>query len=299
MPKPVPIDVKDIRGAIPFPALSAKALDLVRRAHAALASGRGVPGVPTGLSKLDSAIGGLQTGLHILAAAPGSGKTALALSIARYAAIEHRLPVVYASFDEVPERLALKVLASVSGLSLSEMANAEIEFEQVEASMATHQERLAPLSFVYADRQLTAAELVEQLRDQLDHHQSDIGLLVVDYLQPWAAAQAAHGADYRVAVGAMALALRGMANETGCPVLLVSAQNRSGQGTSNMMSLRESSDLEYGADTIMLLVNDDEAQYGQGRYARLLSIAKNRFGPAGLSIPIMLDGRTQIMTEIL
>lgn len=296
MPQPVEIP-GGIRAALPFTTIASKALELVTKAHAAARSVRGVAGVPTGLPSLDRALGGLQTGLHILAAEPGAGKTALALNIARHAAAKYRLPVVYASFDEMPARLALKVLAASAGLCMSDMAAGRMQPEKVAVAIRDHAPDLASLSFVAADAQLTPPELSEQLADRLTHHAQDIGLLVIDYLQPWAAALAAQGTDYRMAVGAMALGLRAIANKADCPVLMVSAQNRAGQGSTSMTSLRESSDLEYGADTILLLTNDTATVVGSGKYARTLTIAKNRFGQNGVQVPLILDGLTQVFGE--
>lgn len=293
----------DLHAALPFNAHRGRALEIV--AQAAKAAGeRGTAGLPTGLPALDQALGGLQSGLHILAAEPGAGKTALALTIARHAA-GHGLPVVYASFDEVPARLVLKVLSAAASLGFSDLVNGR-GFPQggmtnpakVEEAFHLHGEKLASLSFVAADSALTPAALVEQLQAQLARCNASIGLLVVDYLQPWAVAMAMLGrTELRTAVGAMALELRKMALATDCPVLLVSAQNRAGQGSGSMTSLRESSDLEYGADTILLLQKDDEAMVNMGQQARRLTLAKNRFGPAGDSIPLVLDGRSQVMVE--
>lgn len=297
MPERVKLE-QPIRAALPFGSVAARAAELVRAAHAARNSPRGMAGFPTGLPTLDKAMGGLQEGLHILAAEPGAGKTALALNFARATAIQHRLPVVYASFDETPERLVLKVIASRSGLSMSGMTSGDVAPEAVDVEIAEHTAALASISFVSADARLSMGELVEQLTGALEQHGQDIGLLVIDYLQPWAASFAA-GAniELRVAVGAMALELRALAIRTHCPALLVSAQNRSGQGSASMTSLRESSDLEYGADSILMLTNDPEAVIGSGKYGRTLTVAKNRFGPNGLQIPLVLDGRTQTFSE--
>ena len=294
---PTPVELADaVNAALPVPSLANRALAMIVKARQAAASPRGVPGVPTGFKPLDAAIGGLQTGLHILAAEPGAGKTAFALNIARHAAASHGLPVVYASFDEMPERLFLKVMAARMGVGASEMLAGPVPLAALETGFAEHSDALRALCFIHADAKLSPAELVKQLSDRLQHHDKDIGLLVIDYLQPWAAAWAsATRTDYRIAVGTMALELRKLANETGCPVLLVSAQNRSGQGTASMMSLRESSDLEYGADSILFITNDEAGTVGSGRYARTLTIAKNRFGPTDVRIPIVLEGRTQVM----
>ena len=54
----------------------------------------GITGVPSGFKKLDEKLGGFQNSdLVIIAGRPSSGKTALALSIARNAAVEYKIPV--------------------------------------------------------------------------------------------------------------------------------------------------------------------------------------------------------------
>lgn len=296
MPQPVQIPPEQIRAALPVPALQAAAVEVVRLAALGVQE-RGTAGLPTGLPTLDANMGGLQSGLHIVAAEPGAGKTALALTIARNAAAK-RLPVVYASFDETPERLVLKTLAARAGFCFSDLVNGRGDPEAVAQAFTDHAPHLAALSFVHADARLTPAELIDQLKAQLEHWKESIGLLVVDYLQPWAAAMASQSkTDLRVAVGAMALELRKVALDTRCPVLMVSAQNRQGQGSASMTSLRESSDLEYGADTIMLLTNDEAAAVGSGQYGRSLKLAKNRFGPAGLTVPLVLEARSQVIRE--
>jgi replicative DNA helicase len=302
MPSPVAIPQENYPGALPFGLLTPKALALVRSAHAGVQL-RGVAGVPTGLPQLDEKLGGLQTGLHILGAAPGAGKTARALTIACHAATVHQLPVIYCSCDEVPERLALKVLASRCGLSMSDMANGRIDPATVEVAIQQHGGPLHPLSFMALTKDVNAAGIIEQLTARMQQLGQSIGLVVVDYLQPWAGALASSmNADFRIAVGLVALELRRIANETGCPVLLISAQNREGQGSAGLGSLRESSDLEYGADSVTFLTEapadvQGAALLGTGKYLRRLSFGKNRFGPAGGSVDVVLDGRAQVVTE--
>jgi replicative DNA helicase len=284
---------------VPFKAFQQPALALVARAYKARQTG-GLAGLPTGLEALDDCLAGLQTGLHILAAEPGAGKTALALQMARAVAATG-VPVMYASFDESPVRLALKALAATAKTNFSELVNGGTSEEKARLLWEQHAQTLACLSFVPADAKLTPADLADQLRDQFDLYfdpdENAMGLLVIDYLQPWAAAMAAaNRVEIRAAVGDMALALRKLALDLQVPVLVISAQNRSGQGSTSMTSLRESSDLEYGADSIMLLADSNEA-HGRGIYGRKLFLAKNRFGPSGHAIKLAFDGRTQTMMQ--
>jgi replicative DNA helicase len=294
MPQPVAIDPSTLHAALPFNSYRDAALVMVRKAFKARQSG-GLAGLPTSLTDLDDCLGGLQTGLHILAAEPGAGKTALALQIARAVALTGA-PAVYASFDESPVRLALKALAGTAEKNFSELANGNTDEETVRHLWERHTDELAALSFVPADAKLTPTDLAEQMRGQMTYLEQHRGLLVIDYLQPWASAMAAAARiEIRAAVGEMALALRKIALELEIPVLVISAQNRSGQGSTSMTSLRESSDLEYGADSIMLLADSGEA-HGSGIYGRKLFVAKNRFGRSGYEIPLAFDGRTQTLT---
>lgn len=295
MPEKLPPPA-DVVGAVPFHAVAGQALELVTRVHERAARRGGIAGVPTGIKPLDDALGGLQRGLHILAAEPGAGKTALALTVARTASAQYGLPVVYASFDELPERLAIKVLASAGRVSASDLGSGRAEPARLAALIEQHGASLRHLSFVAGGLRLTPADLMDQVRDRIAAAGTDTGLVVVDYLQPWAAALASQAStDLRVATGQAAMVLRELANEIDCAVLLVSAQSRSGQGTANMTSLRESSDLEYAADSILMLTNEPEALFGGGKHARILTIAKNRFGSSSVRVPLVLDGATQVM----
>ena len=78
-------------------------------------------GLQTGIPKLDALTGGLQTGLHVLAAEPGAGKTTLCLQWAREAAARG-IPALFLTFDETPERLALKTLCAAAELEQKDFA---------------------------------------------------------------------------------------------------------------------------------------------------------------------------------
>ena len=261
------------------------------------AKGGGYAGISTGIEELDKTLGGLQTGLHILAAQPGAGKTALALNIVRHCS-RQGYPVVYASFDEVPERLLIKIIAAETGLDVGKLFGGATDPKKfIDAANDYGHSQLNNLSFISAGMNLNVQDFKAQLSDQIVESTQDTGLLVVDYLQPWAASIAVtQGIDYRQAVGQAAQMLRSLANDLNIPVLMISAQNRTGQDSKRMTSLRESSELEYSADSILLITTDDDKCVGQDRYARTLTIAKNRFGPSDKFINIMLNGKTQEVT---
>jgi replicative DNA helicase len=77
-------------------------------------------GVPTGFKDFDEKTGGLQAGeLVIIAARPSMGKTALALNMARNAAVTHRKKVAVFSLEMTKRALALRLLSSEARVDLS------------------------------------------------------------------------------------------------------------------------------------------------------------------------------------
>ena len=292
MPKVV--EVTDLKAGKPGSLILKDSLNLIEKNYKA-AKGGGFAGIPTGIESLDHLLGGLQTGLHIVAAQPGAGKTALALNIARHCSREG-YPVVYASFDETPERLLVKIISAQTGLNAGGLFRGAISPDKFsEAANLYGHKKLNNLSFL-SGINLNAADFAAQLQDQLAESDRDTGLLVVDYLQPWASFIARdQGIDFRQAIGQAALQLRALANSLDIPVLVVSAQNREGQNSQRMTSLRESSDLEYSADSIMLISTDDKKIVGANHYARTLTVAKNRFGASDETIDLLLNGKTQEM----
>jgi len=109
-------------------------------------------------------------------------------------------------------------------------------------------------------------------------------LLVFDYLQ-----RAAHTLGYqqlRHNVSMMTAQLRELGQRTNSAVLAISSLNRAGGdygrgGAAQLDSLKESGDLEYGADTVMLLYPPAESTATAPAREVELKLAKNRFGPVG------------------
>ena len=84
------------------------------------ASNERVTGVPTGFKGLDETTGGLQPGeLIIIAARPSMGKTAMALNVARNAAVDHGKKVAIFSLEMTKLSLALRLLSSEASVDFS------------------------------------------------------------------------------------------------------------------------------------------------------------------------------------
>jgi len=248
----------------------------------------------TGLRGLDALVGGLQAGVHLLAAEPGQGKTTLALQMA-INATRQGVPVVFVSFEESPLRLVQKAVAHLAGVNLTRVAGgdggftgtldvaegAELQESVIARVLHEHGQMLRRLYLVEGTSRITTAQVRGQLLRAMAWHEAPIALLVVDYLQRWAAARRDFS-EFRHVVSALVSDLREMALRLGVPVLAIASQNRVGQGTAFLTSLKESGDLEYSADTCMFLVKADARPATPPARGVDLRVEKNRYGDVGL-----------------
>jgi len=252
---------------------------LRQRREAYQEHGKATVGIPTGIPKLDNLLGGLQAGLHLLAAEPGAGKTTLACQIGSHAA-RQGYPVLFVTFEESPERLALKVICNLEGLNQKLYVEGRAEPERFSQAMSASAAALQPFKIVEGTARLTSAMLKAKALAAMAHHKADRCLIIIDYLQRWAASRREFN-DFRHIVGALVAELRELATRLDSPVLAISSQNRQGQGEANLTSLKESGDLEYSADSALFLVGNDKRPAISPNRAVDLKVKKNRYGDLG------------------
>ena len=258
----------------------------VKKRHELMNRGdRTTIGLPTGVDTLDELLGGLQPGIHILSAEPSAGKTTLALQIAANVAIA-QYPVLFVTFEEDPARLAMKAVCQQANLAATEANQKQYlvmkKFEHgkgdphlFEKAANLYGPRLQSLIFIGGTGKLTV-DMVKDRADELLHeYGAEQMLVVVDYMQRWASCRKDF-TEFRHKVTALVGDLREMAMELKSPVLAISSQNRSGLGSSDMTSLKESGDLEYTADSITFLLNNTDSTSNSRKMT--LSVKKNRFG---------------------
>lgn len=266
--------------------------DLTARRQAVKMQGLGSVGVTTGFGKLDKLMGGLQPGIHLLAAEPGQGKTTLTLQIAVHVAVAG-WPVLFVSFEEALQRLTLRVLCHADGLEMKRYADGQADPADLERTIKVHGHKLAPLYLLEGGRRTTTALVKAKALQAMARTGSKRCLIVVDYLQRWAATvdpealdlgdsqrRRAHK-DFRHTVSALVSELRELSLRLDSPVLVISSQNRSGQGSDSLTSLKESGDLEYSADSAMFLVQSDRRAVTPPARAVDLALEKNRYGDKG------------------
>jgi len=242
--------------------------------------------IPSAFEFFNRHMGGWRSGLHILAGEPGSGKTAFALCNAA-AAARQGFPVLFLSFDVQPELLVTKLLCQQARLNSREMMDGALDADVVKVAMAAQAETFARITLIEADPELPNEQAEDIARQLIAESERDRILVVVDYLQIWAAGNRQFS-EFRHEIAKLMTAMRRLALSLDSPVLAVSSQNRQHQGEAVLQSLEGTSDLEYSADSVSFLINV-ERPASQGSYthpddliskSRTVSInlRKNRFG---------------------
>lgn len=255
--------------------------ELEKRHKAVKEKGQLAVGLQTGIPKLDHLLGGLQEGIHLMAAEPGQGKTTFALQLARTVA-KNDYPAIFVSFEESLDRLTLKCLCSAGQLNIKRYSEGWGSPEELQPVIQKHGPQMKQLYFIQGTKNLSVSQLKAKALQLMQKSGKDKCLIVVDYLQRWAAFQRENGfTDFRHTVRELVGELRELALRLKSPVLVISSQNRMGQGTSRLSSLKESGDLEYDADSAMFLTKSED-RIGSGSVRMVdLHLEKNRYGDKG------------------
>ncbi len=262
-------------------------------------------GMSTGLARMDNMLGGLQPALHLMAGSPGLGKTTLCLQIGSKVA-QQGIPVLYVTFDEVLWRLTLKAFCQMSGLTMKKYADGKFnddEYEQLKDTYERYKDILANLHMVEGSSRLEAATLESLARQAMRRHsKANTCLIIIDYLQRWASLRQRTG-EFGHIVATLVGELREMAFRLDAPVLVISSLTREGYDDPTIKDLKESGELEFSADTALLL---RENIRGTERMRHLedslspralrLNVAKNRYGELG-EIAMMFDLQKGVITE--
>lgn len=244
-----------------------------------------VTGVPTGFSHLDNLTSGLQNSdLIILAARPSMGKTALALNIARNAAVEANIPVAIFSLEMSKEQLSLRMLCSEARIDSSRLRSGFFSME--DWRRLTDAAGLLSESPIYIDdsASLTAMDIRAKARRlKMD---KNIGLVIIDYLQLMQGRASAERRDLEISE--ISRALKALAKELSLPVLALSQLNRMLEQRTDkrprLSDLRESGALEQDADVVAFIYRDEvynREEDNPSRGVAEILLSKQRNGPTG------------------
>jgi len=250
------------------------------------ATGDPIRGVKTGIGRLDEITGGLQPGLTILSGGPGIGKTTLALQIGADAADEG-VPVLYVTFENSPRQLVLKGMGRAGGVNPEDVRRGTVPMNETREAAEAWRKKARKMSFIEGRSDLSRGQIRGKARRWMNRFEADRCLVVVDYLQLYAKASddLSDSEGLRERVEKMGQRLRELSMQLRSPVVAISSQSRSagysGGGSADLDTLKESGDLEYGADVVAILTEPDDRQATDPASPVDLTVAKNRNGETG------------------
>lgn len=213
-------------------------------------------GLMTGFAALDERYQGIgQTALWVLAARPGQGKTALAMNVAKNVAASGKDVIVF-SLEMGKEELTDRLLASESSIDSKLIRSGQFGEEHWNPlSIGTH--KLKGLKIHIIDIPAIDIHRAKAIARKFKRY-SDVGLIVVDYLQLMTDSKAKNRFEE---VSSVSRELKVMAKQIGCPVLALSQLNRKvedrGDKRPHMADLRESGQIEQDADIITFIYRDE------------------------------------------
>lgn len=256
----------------------------IKRVEELYASNESITGIPSGFVDLDEMTSGFQpSDLIIIAGRPAMGKTSLALSIAKYVAIQTSKPVAIFSLEMSKEQISLRMLCSEAKVGNSKVRNgklAESDFPRL-IDAAAHLDQ-APL---YIDDTPAISTIELRAKARRLHKERGLGMIVIDYLQLMKSSK--RNAERREQeISEISGSLKALAKELNIPVIALSQLNRSVESRTDkrpiMADLRESGAIEQDADIIGFVYRDEvyNPETKDKGVAELI-ISKHRNGPVG------------------
>ncbi len=252
-------------------------------------------GVSTGFRDLDNMLSGFQkSDLIILAARPSMGKTALALDIARQAAVNHGVPVGIFSLGMSSQQLVDRMLSADSMVNSWKLRTGKLsiehDFEKIKHSM----DRLSKAPIYIDDQPGNNIMKMRSVARKLKIEKG-LGMIVVDYLQLMTPTGNYKSSDNMVnQVTEISRSLKQLARELEVPVLALSqlsraVEQRGGSGRPKLSDLRDSGSIEQDADVVMFIHREDKYnENSDKKNIAQIHVDKHRNGPVG-SIELYFD----------
>lgn len=251
------------------------------------AKGETGTGVPSGFHDLDKVTSGWQqSNLIIVAARPGMGKTAFALSMARNAAVEYKVPIAVFSLEMEAVELVNRLITAETGLPSDKLKKGQLtedEWKQLHSTLPRLTE--API-FINDTPGLSIYDFRAIARRLKQHNK--IGMIIIDYLQLMRGSNDTKGMREQE-ISLISRSLKAIAKELRIPIIALSqlsrkVEDRGGDKRPQLADLRESGAIEQDADLVCFIyrpeyygITEDEEQNSLKGVAQIL-IAKNRHG---------------------
>ncbi|MGW7433307.1 replicative DNA helicase [Streptomyces sp. NPDC054861] len=253
-------------------------LDLIDAAK----NGRGLVGVSTGFTDLDSLTGGLLPGqMIVIAARPGMGKSTIALDMARACAVKQNIPAAFISLEMGVDELNMRCLSAESRVALHHLRMGTVT-EEDWTRMARRLPSITEAPLHIADSANTLGSIQAKVR-RLKALRPDLGLVVLDYLQ-LVTVGGRRPESRQQEVSEISRSIKLLAKELQVPIVALAQLNRGPEMRSDKKptkaDLRESGSIEQDADIVILLHREDAYEKESARAGEVdLIVDKHRNGP--------------------
>jgi replicative DNA helicase len=240
--------------------------------------GGAIPGIPTGLDRLDRVLGGWHdSDLVVIGARPAMGKTALLLNFV----LASSLPCGIVSAEQPYDQVGGRIMSIKSHVAAERLRNGRFDTTDLGKLGRAVEELLDRTCLIYDRSSPTIADVSRIARKW--KQQNNIRVLFVDYVQRINASKAGNKANKAERVGEVVQGLKNLARDLCIPVIALAQVGRQAEGRQpGMGDLSDSSEIEKEADQIITLfrphVHDEAADPAEA----ILSVEKNRHGPTGI-----------------
>ena len=251
-------------------------------------SDKGLSGVASGLHHLDDLTGGFQNSdLIIVAGRPSMGKTALALSMARNAAVEYKTPVGIFSIEMSAVQLVMRLISGEAQVNGNDLRTGKIDRDATMPKIVHAIGRIADAPLIIDDSpSLSIMEFRAKARRMKAEHK--IQMVVIDYLQLMHSPKAE---SREREISTISQSLKQVAKELNIPVIALSQLNRSVESRTDkrpmLSDLRESGSIEQDADIVCFVYRPEYYKipaFANGDPTEGMAeiiIGKQRNGPVG------------------
>lgn len=236
--------------------------------------------IPSPLASLNEIIlGAISSELLMIAGQPSQGKTALGMQWAVNAA-EQGTTAAVLSMEMGRRALRNRLVASLTGIPIKMLRTREWAGDKQRSLAVEAAEYLNGLPLYVDDRSgLDGQQVYDTL---LSWKKQGVGLAVIDYLQQMSGAN-----ESRVTqVGDAVRAVKAGAKDADLPVILISSLNRAANsradGKPRMSDMRDSGDIEFVADTILMFHYPEDDLMEDIRQVDI-HVMKQRNGPTGIA----------------
>lgn len=254
----------------------------------------------TGLVSLDQMMTGFEPGtMTVLAGRPSMAKTAIANFFAFQCAVNQNFPVIYFSLEMTKEQMQYRLwsLISRSGLidgispirtdRIRKHRSGLIDLEPRELdSLVSIISFCQDLNLYVCDDRSISVEAIASKCRQIKNKHSELGLVIVDYLQMMKMTGGSSESNRSYELGEIGRSLYKMAGELDCPVIALSQVGRGVEQRSDkrpmMSDLSQSGILEMVADNIIFAYREEYYDPTTPKSGILeLILAKARHGDTG------------------